>query len=513
MQTAERTAGRTVAALGLLGIAVGFMVAAGAAEQAPARPGVVQAASCAQEDVQAAVDAAQDGDVVIVPAGTAAWRTLAARTPAVRISGKAITLQGAGIDKSIIVDETGKLSGEYPLGARRGANQAEGRLVRITGFTFKGMKRRGRAEAALHVGGTNWRVDHCKFDATDGDGRGLWASGRGVVDNCVFINCKQGVATMGDREASWRRALALGTADAVYIEDCTFTCTRPEDGANDAYGGARYVFRHNTVTGVNMGHHGCDSGNYRSTFSFEIYDNVMDGRHMRGQDRAMHFRGGTGVVFNNTLVNYGGIGLSSYRSFRSGGKWGLCDGKNPIDGNEEPNGYPCQDQIGRSTNQILEPLYFWNNTLDGKALRGVGVQDGGKGVIKEGRDYFMNTPRPGYKPYVYPHPYRQQSPPLAADSQPPSPPRNLVARAASARKVVLNWEPPERGKDVAGYYVWRDGVKLTTVSDPTCTQYAMAGLKAPVTQYRFAVSAFDAAGNEGEPSAPAAVVEAAGPEA
>ena len=95
--------------------------------------------------------------------------------------------------------------------------------------------------------------------------------------------------------------------------------------------------------------------------------------------------------------------------------------------------------------------------------------------------------------------------PLAADSEPPSPPRNLVARAASAREVVLSWAPPERGEDVAGYYVWRDGVKLTTVSDPSCTQHAMAGLKTPVTQYSFAVSAFDAAGNEGEPSGPAIV--------
>ena len=377
--------------------------ASSAAKGERTRPRMIRAASCSQADVQKAINAARDGDTVLVPAGTAAWQTIVRRKAAVVISGKAITLQGAGTDKTVIVDQTGKLSGELPLGVY----EVEGKPVRITGFTFKGMKKRSRGEAALSIRGDCWRVDHCKFDPTSGEGRGMWARGRGVVDNCVFVNCKQGVAVMGDGEASWARKLALGTADAVYVEDCTFNCARPEDGAMDAYNGARYVFRHNTVIGVNMGHHGCDSGNYRSTFSFEIYDNTMDGRHMPSQGRAMHLRGGTGVIFDNTLVNYKtGIGLSNYRSFRPSGKWGMCDGKNPIDGNEEPNGYPSRDQIGRSTNQILESLYMWNNTLDGGEVS-VGVNDAGKGIIKEGRDYFTNTPRSGYKPYTYPHPLTQ----------------------------------------------------------------------------------------------------------
>jgi hypothetical protein len=496
----QRILGRAALVAAVAGVAL----AAGAAQG-----GTVTAVSCSQEDVQAAADVARDGDVVLVPEGTATWRTLAVRTPAVRIAGKGLTLQGAGADKTVIADETGSLANELPLSVTSSAD----RPVRVTGFTFRGMKRRSSAEPGLLISGTSWRVDHCKFDATDTKGRGIWGGTQGLIDNCAFVNCTQGVAVMGDGDASWARRLGLGTPDAVYIEDCLFEYTQWGDSAIDAYNGARYVFRHNVVGGSNVGHHGFDSGGYRSTFSFEIYDNKLDGRHMPSQGRAMHFRGGTGVVSGNELLNYtSGIGLANYRSIEANanlvGQWGLADGKNPLDGNEEPNGYPCREQVGRSTNQMLEPLYVWGNTFGGGALP-VGVSDGGKGVIKEGRDYLLDTPRPGYKPYTYPHPYRERFPPRSAEAAPPGAPRNLVARAAAERAVALSWDPPEGGGAVAGYYVWRDGVKLTTVSDPAYTQYTMGGLKAPLTQYKFAVSAYDAAGTEGAASAPAAAPDGA----
>ena len=400
---------RTMMSVAALLCSVGLLAAAPSREEPKPAPRTIQAASCGQHDVQAAVEAAQDGDTVLVPEGTATWTTSSARTPSVRIAGKAVTRQGAGIDKTVIVDGTGNLSAEEPLSVRSTAEQP----VRVSGFTFKDMPRRNSAEAAINVSGTHWRIDHCKFDATATKGRGIWAGREGLIDNCALVNCTQGVAVMGDGDASWDRALGLGTAGAVYIEDCLFQYTEWGDGAIDAYNGARYVLRHCRLIGISMGHHGLDSGGYRSTFSFEIYNNDMDGRNMPSQGRAMHFRGGTGVVFGNTLANYkSGIGLSSYRSFdrfnNKGGKWGLCDGANPLDGNEDASGYPCRDQIGRSAGQTHEPLYIWSNTFERGPLP-VGVNDGGKGHIREGRDYFRDTPRPGYKPYPYPHPARAAS--------------------------------------------------------------------------------------------------------
>ena len=59
--------------------------------------------------------------------------------------------------------------------------------------------------------------------------------------------------------------------------------------------------------------------------------------------------------------------------------------------------------------QVLAPLYTWNNTLNGRNLvphvnRGGTSPCSETDHIKAGRDYFIDTPRPGYKPYTYPHP-------------------------------------------------------------------------------------------------------------
>jgi hypothetical protein len=80
------------------------------------------------------------------------------------------------------------------------------------------------------------------------------------------------------------------------------------------------------------------------------------------------------------------------------------------------SGYPCRDQVGRSTDfsdaevhpQALEPLYVWNNTFDGSpvVIESSDICDLSLEHVVEGRD-FINDVRPGYTPYVYPHPLTQ----------------------------------------------------------------------------------------------------------
>lgn len=50
--------------------------------------------------------------------------------------------------------------------------------------------------------------------------------------------------------------------------------------------------------------------------------------------------------------------------------------------------------------QVEDPTYVWNNTLNGRAGRLVS----GSPHVKEGVDFFNGTPRPGYHAYTYPHP-------------------------------------------------------------------------------------------------------------
>jgi hypothetical protein len=65
---------------------------------ANAQSGFHTAATCNSSDVQTAINAAAEGDTVIIPAGTCSW------TSGVSISGKGITVQGAGSGRIIAYD-------------------------------------------------------------------------------------------------------------------------------------------------------------------------------------------------------------------------------------------------------------------------------------------------------------------------------------------------------------------------------------------------------------------------
>jgi hypothetical protein len=78
------------------------------------------------------------------------------------------------------------------------------------------------------------------------------------------------------------------------------------------------------------------------------------------------------------------------------GKGDLLTGDPPT-----PVGWPHQEQ---------EPCYSWNNvhTPTGAHLNFV---LGHGSTIQEGRDFFNDTPMPGYSPYTYPHPLTKGLPP------------------------------------------------------------------------------------------------------
>src|SRR2546427_11574810 len=63
----------------------------------------ITAASCSRTDVGHAVTSAVDGDTVQIPAGTCSW------TSQLNISA-AITLIGAGIDQTVILDDVPKVT-------------------------------------------------------------------------------------------------------------------------------------------------------------------------------------------------------------------------------------------------------------------------------------------------------------------------------------------------------------------------------------------------------------------
>jgi len=81
---------------------------------------------------------------------------------------------------------------------------------------------------------------------------------------------------------------------------------------------------------------------------------------------------------------------------------------------------------------------------------------------------------------------------IAADTTPPSVPAGLTAASGSG-SVALGWGASSDNVGVAGYTVYRNGSALATVGGSTLS-YTDAAVSS-VTQYTYAIDAFDSAGN------------------
>lgn len=421
----------------------------------------VNAASCAQADVQTAINAAGDGARVIIPAGNCSWSTN------VGWQDKNIYVKGAGIDQTVISRD-----GEYIFYV---SATASGKAqFRISDMTLTG----NTTTAAINVTtesnpgiNSGWRVDHIKFNYPAGERRGVTVRGAtyGVVDHNQFI-WGQGVAvgvaafnasdtcSSNNPEGNFinSQPLDLGTANALYIEDNSFMSSGIGGIIvyDDSAGGARTVFRYNTVTGGYFYSHwtrGCEIGG----MVHEVYNNTWTG-NADYNDYPIRLEAGTGVIFNNTVNSYQSFPpyvILDDRRAVGGGETsvplGPCDGTSPWDGNlgdPAAPGWPCLGQIGRSTGKSVAqmiagdkpasaPLYLWNNGTDAGCSSGgvctdvLGVWATPAAYVKATPhpngdvDYVMNgkTPKPGYSPYVYPHPLVSGS----TSTAPPAAPTDL----------------------------------------------------------------------------------------
>src|SRR2546430_2055638 len=132
-------------------------------------------------NVQSLVNIATDGDTVTIPAGWFTWNTTVA------ISGKAITLQGAGSSLSHITDQS---SGGAALQVTCSATN----FVRVTGLEF--IKSTAHTSGMIQFYGTNsagldevgFRIDHCRINFPTTGGRGIYVYWIfGLIDNNSFV--------------------------------------------------------------------------------------------------------------------------------------------------------------------------------------------------------------------------------------------------------------------------------------------------------------------------------------
>jgi hypothetical protein len=273
------------------------------------------------------------------------------------------------------------------------------------------------------AGHKNMRVHNMVFD-----GNSQWtikgsSSTNGVIDNCTFKGSAHGIMLYGRGATDWSTPLVLGTSDFFFIEKNTFDWPVNIDTSGwatfDLDSGGRVVFRHNMVKYSIFETHDKARSGLVSGQAYEVYNNTFWSNSSVW--KAIDIAGGTGVIWGNTIdgpyqIPIGGIDYKSVdpRSVLP------CDGNDPADQNTPgESGWRCQYQIGtlyEGASAISYPLYIWNNTIiNGNGSNGM-VVTGGENHVKAGRDYFNNVTRPGYVPYIYPHPLTQ---PLTKKPMPP----------------------------------------------------------------------------------------------
>jgi hypothetical protein len=337
------------------------------------------------EDIRRFVQDADATGVVHIPAGC--WEI----TTAITIPD-GTQVVGAGMDETILYRNPNKSRGmSLPIFRVRGQPGQGG--THISGIAFVGVRNTqdtGEDYGVTLANCTGYRVDHCYFEGFGSTAVEVRGQSRGVVDHCIFVdNFKQGIDNLGYGVAvyganEWAADPPLGTVEANYVEDCMKVGSRHAIASS---AGAHYVFRHNVVQANVVAHavdaHGMGWGNARGTRAVEIYANVIE--NPVDKWAGVVIRGGDGVVFGNTIKGYRNPVLLVV-------EWGTPEALKST--------YPAFDQI--------RDLWIWDNT-DGRGTAEPVVDETAVGWVEEGRDYFTD-PKPGYKPYIYPHPLAQGGP-------------------------------------------------------------------------------------------------------
>jgi len=401
-----------------------------------ARAKTVNAASCSQSDVQAAINSTSSGDTVVVPGGACTWNSKVTVS-----SSQQITLNGQGTT-TINWGSSGGLS----VTAGTSANTF------ITGFTFNGAFTNGGYPISIATSASPLTMAfrfysntlNCGSPSAPSTFIGISGLGPGLIDHNSF-SCGHGADEMihilgvgPDDDSGWYDAVSAGGPNMIFLEDNTFSDSGGAGAsALQSYFGARTVARHNTFTNTQIDQHG--SGMIGARW-WEFYNNTFT-----TQD-GICLRAGSGVVFSNTTT--GSIRMTQeFGSYPA--EWQVGQGQEIVHGsatNCSTNGPPgCY--FGYVWNDVIPSLNTTQGCAAGEANmikfeRDVYAQnDGGNGVrsgtyasipatcsIYQGywatdqntlyQCTATNTWTRYYTPYPYPHPLTQGG---------PAPPTNLQA--------------------------------------------------------------------------------------
>jgi hypothetical protein len=393
-----------------------------------------QAADPAQ--VQAALNAAADGDAISLPKGDYTWNKQ------VSCSGKSIRLLGDATSGTTLINNIPPPSNWksqwliYLTGSNRSTLEVANLAFKIgSANTSGGFK--GTAQISLgSAPGRPYYLHDCsvRINGPIAKGLQLFTNG-GLVSKCKFqsdlYSYSDGIVMQSSND-TYKSVSTLGTLDDgtknTYVEDCEFV----DIGVGyslDMSGCARMVVRHCKFINSYIGSHGQESDPFGCRH-YEIYDCEFRVPNLDSNTQDFCWlRGGTGVIFDNSFdpSYYKSCVMMQILSLTKNEQIG-CQTDYPVprqvgqgwSGGEGSYSYPGWPANG--SGYITDALYIWDNTKNASAAwvtfgdsspDQCGNNLHSRDFIKENRDYYLNAgPKPGYTPYQYPHP-------LASGQQPP----------------------------------------------------------------------------------------------
>jgi len=270
--------------------------------------------------VQEAVDRASPGDTIVLPAGKVSWDYKL-------IIRKGIILKGAGIDKTVIVNNYDGVESDYDVAmiVYKPDDFEANQPLRITGITFD-INNRGNGILLAHNRSssltiqTRIRIDHNKFKnakATNPSHQAILNNGmRGVVDSNVFEDLVYPIRNASSRNDklwwdNWEGIVYGKEDNNMYYEDNVFTGVI---FLMDSQFSNRYALRYNTIYVMADAYPMLDShgnageGEMYSSFGGEVYGNLIYGPE-DFKINLLDQRGGKFLVFMNTLVASGDVSM------------------------------------------------------------------------------------------------------------------------------------------------------------------------------------------------------------
>lgn len=305
----------------------------------------------------------EPGDEIVLPAGEAIWGDPNSNNGGITYLILPIKIRGQGDSTVIRMHESGPV---YTRGV----------IALWSTLTIADLKVVGAATRPVTVftsfpynntapGGVNYnggfRITNVTFEGGAGAAYFLYFQGiaSGLIDNCRLTGQAGNAELIFGRgpDNAWQTDNTIGTANNIFVEDCTFSGS---GYVNDANSNARMVVRYNTITGpLKVDGHGVASNTpARSYRNMEVYGNNWT--FVATAWPAIEMRGGTFMVFNNQASSAGWFFLTDYGYLSTWPNFGSQF--------QTPVNYPVKDQVGVGKDPKVagsEPAYLWNNRAAG----------------------------------------------------------------------------------------------------------------------------------------------------